>query len=107
MFAAVDLGSNSFRLHVGKHEGDAIRVIKSARDPIRLAAGLDKNGNLSEQAIATAVESLGRFRAILRDYHLDAVRVVANQYLARGQECPGFFAGSGARHRLSGGNHFR
>lgn len=81
MFAAVDLGSNSFRLHVGKHEGDAIRVIKSARDPIRLAAGLDKNGNLSQQAIATAVESLSRFRAILRDYQLDAVRVVATNTL--------------------------
>ncbi|MDB5762504.1 MAG: ppx, partial [Herminiimonas sp.] len=41
MFAAVDLGSNSFRLHVGKNDGDAIRIVKSARDPIRLGAGLD------------------------------------------------------------------
>ncbi|WP_034300147.1 Ppx/GppA phosphatase family protein [Herbaspirillum sp. RV1423] len=81
MFAAVDLGSNSFRLHIGKHEGDAIRVVKSARDPIRLAAGLDKNGYLTPQAIAGAVESLGRFRTILRDYQLDAVRVVATNTL--------------------------
>ncbi|AKZ64139.1 exopolyphosphatase [Herbaspirillum hiltneri N3] len=81
MFAAVDLGSNSFRMHIGKHEGDAIRVIKSARDPIRLAAGLDKNGRLTPQAIAGAVESLARFRTILRDYQLDAVRVVATNTL--------------------------
>jgi exopolyphosphatase/guanosine-5'-triphosphate,3'-diphosphate pyrophosphatase len=47
MFAAVDLGSNSFRLHIGKYEDDGIRVIKSARDPIRLAAGIDKSGNLT------------------------------------------------------------
>ena len=81
MFAAVDLGSNSFRMHIGKHEGDSIRVIKSARDPIRLAAGLDKNGKLTPQAIAGAVESLARFRTILRDYQLDAVRVVATNTL--------------------------
>ena len=81
MFAAVDLGSNSFRLHIGKHEGDTIRVVKSARDPIRLAAGLDKNGKLTPQAIAGAVESLARFRTILRDYQLDAVRVVATNTL--------------------------
>lgn len=81
MFAAVDLGSNSFRLHVGKHEGESIRVVKSARDPIRLAAGLDKNGNLTPQAIAVAVDSLTRFRMILRDYQLDAVRVVATNTL--------------------------
>jgi len=81
MFAAVDLGSNSFRLHIGKHDGEAIRIIKSARDPIRLAAGLDSNGNLTPQAIAGAVESLARFRTILREYQLDAVRVVATNTL--------------------------
>lgn len=43
MFAAVDLGSNSFRLHIGREDGKSIRVVKSARDPIRLGAGLDHN----------------------------------------------------------------
>ncbi|WDZ97821.1 Ppx/GppA phosphatase family protein [Herbaspirillum sp. WKF16] len=81
MFAAVDLGSNSFRLHIGKYEDGGIRVIKSARDPIRLAAGLDKNGHLTEQACKTAIDSLTRFRAILRDYSLNAVRVVATNTL--------------------------
>jgi len=81
MFAAVDLGSNSFRLHVGRLDGDVIRVVKSARDPIRLAAGLDKNGNLTPQAIISGIESLARFRTILRDYQLDAVRVVATNTL--------------------------
>ena len=44
MFAAVDLGSNSFRLHIGHYDGNTIRIIKSARDPIRLGAGLDADG---------------------------------------------------------------
>ena len=57
MYAAVDLGSNSFRLHVGKHDGDTIRVIKSVRDPIRLVAGLDANGDLTEAASSTAARA--------------------------------------------------
>ena len=77
MYAAVDLGSNSFRLHVGKHDGDTIRVIKSVRDPIRLAAGLDAHGDLTEAAMQGALACLQRFRAVLDTYQLDAVRVVA------------------------------
>lgn len=77
MFAAVDLGSNSFRLHIARHEGDAMRVVKTARDPIRLGAGLDKRGYLTEQSMQAALECLKRFRIILGDYTLDAVRVVA------------------------------
>lgn len=81
MFAAVDLGSNSFRMHIGRHEGDMIKVVKSAREPIRLASGLDADGFLSRQAIASAVDSMSRFGAILREYPLDAVRVVATNTL--------------------------
>jgi exopolyphosphatase/guanosine-5'-triphosphate,3'-diphosphate pyrophosphatase len=77
MYAAVDLGSNSFRLHVGKHDGEAIRVVKSMREPIRLAAGLDTAGNLTEAAMQSALACLRSFRAALALYRLDAVRVVA------------------------------
>ena len=77
MFAAVDLGSNSFRLHIGRHDGETMRIIKSARDPIRLAAGLDENGNLSDEAIDAAIASLARLNAILSAYPLNDVRVVA------------------------------
>ena len=77
MYAAVDLGSNSFRLHVGKHDGDAIRVLKSVREPIRLAAGLDDKGNLTPAAMQSALACLKNFRAVLAGYKLDGVRVVA------------------------------
>ena len=77
MFAAVDLGSNSFRLHIAHHDGETIRVLKSARDPIRLAAGLDAKGDLGDAAIRVALDSLARFKDILDAYPLNAVRVVA------------------------------
>jgi exopolyphosphatase/guanosine-5'-triphosphate,3'-diphosphate pyrophosphatase len=77
MYAAVDLGSNSFRLHIGKHDGEAIRVLKSVREPIRLAAGLDDKGNLTPAAMQAALNCLKNFRTVLAAYKLDAVRVVA------------------------------
>ncbi|MBW8898335.1 MAG: Ppx/GppA family phosphatase, partial [Massilia sp.] len=58
MFAAVDLGSDSFRLHIGKYEGGVIRVVKSMREPIRLAAGLDAKGCLTEPARQSALNCL-------------------------------------------------
>ena len=77
MLGAVDLGSNSFRLHIGSHDGEDIRIIKSAREPIRLGAGLDSKGNLTPQAIQTALDCLRRFSEILNATQLQAVRVVA------------------------------
>jgi exopolyphosphatase/guanosine-5'-triphosphate,3'-diphosphate pyrophosphatase len=81
MFAAVDLGSNSFRLHIGAYDGEAIRILKSARDPIRLAAGLDNRGYLTSEAMQTALRCLTNFRAILDEHPLEAVRVVATNTL--------------------------
>jgi len=81
MFAAVDLGSNSFRLHIGEPAGGRMHIVRTARDPIRLAAGLDKDNMLSEAAMRSAVRTLQDFRAILDEYTLDAVRVVATNTL--------------------------
>ena len=77
MFAAVDLGSNSFRLHIGEPAGGRMHIVRTARDPIRLAAGLDSENMLSEAAMRTALRCLEDFRRILDEYQLDAVRVVA------------------------------
>ena len=81
MFAAIDLGSNSFRMHIGTHDGSAVNVVKSVRDPIRLGAGLDDDDNLTEQAMRTALASLKRFGEILASYPLDAVRVAGTNTL--------------------------
>jgi exopolyphosphatase/guanosine-5'-triphosphate,3'-diphosphate pyrophosphatase len=81
MFAAVDLGSNSFRLHIGEPAGGRMHIVRTARDPIRLAAGLDGDNMLDEAAIARALRCLQDFRAILDEYTLDAVRVVATNTL--------------------------
>ena len=81
MFAAVDLGSNSFRLHVGEPVAGEMRIVRSARDPVRLAAGLGPDGKLTAEAIDAALKSLAGFAETLREYRLDAVRVVATNTL--------------------------
>jgi exopolyphosphatase/guanosine-5'-triphosphate,3'-diphosphate pyrophosphatase len=47
------------------------------REPIRLAAGLDADGNLTLTAQQSALNCLKNFRTVLAAYKLDAVRVVA------------------------------
>ncbi len=81
MFAAIDLGSNSFRLHIGEYVNGAICVVKSAREPNRLAAGLDKNNVLSRESMDRGLDALKRLRSILAAYPLSDVRVVATNTL--------------------------
>jgi exopolyphosphatase/guanosine-5'-triphosphate,3'-diphosphate pyrophosphatase len=81
MYAAVDLGSNSFRLHIGEPIAGQMHIVRTARDPIRLAAGLGADNVLGSAAQETAVSTLRDFAAILRQYRLDAVRVVATNTL--------------------------
>lgn len=90
MFAAIDLGSNSFRLHIGEYVNGVICVVKSAREPNRLAAGLDKNNVLSEEAMARGLEALKKLRAILDAYPLSDVRAVATNTLRIASNAPVF-----------------
>ena len=42
MLAVVDMGSNSFRLEVGRVEGDQIYRLDTVRETLRLGAGIDE-----------------------------------------------------------------
>lgn len=81
LLAAVDLGSNSFRLSLARvvvQDGVAqIYQIDRLKETVRLAAGLDSNKRLSDEAIARALQVLQRFGERLRSFHADRVRAVA------------------------------
>ncbi|MFL6719574.1 MAG: Ppx/GppA family phosphatase [Burkholderiaceae bacterium] len=83
MFAAVDLGSNSFRLHIARIQGQAMHIVRTARVPVRLGDGLDAQGRLTPQAMEVGLEALARFSRILSRYPLQGVRVVGTQALRR------------------------
>jgi exopolyphosphatase/guanosine-5'-triphosphate,3'-diphosphate pyrophosphatase len=75
--AVVDLGSNSFRLELGRVEGDQIFRLDTVRETIRLGAGIDERGMLTAPARRAALACLARFGERLRGLHPSAVRAVA------------------------------
>ncbi|CAM4369125.1 exopolyphosphatase [Bordetella tumbae] len=81
LLAAVDLGSNSFRLSIGRvvqqEGGPQIYQIDRLKETVRLAAGLDQDKQLSDEAVDRAVSVLERFGERLRSFHPSRVRAVA------------------------------
>jgi exopolyphosphatase/guanosine-5'-triphosphate,3'-diphosphate pyrophosphatase len=75
--AVVDLGSNSFRLEIGRVEGSQIYQLDTWRETLRFGAGLDDQGRLKPAAMKAALECLSRFRERLAGLHPSAVRAVA------------------------------
>jgi exopolyphosphatase/guanosine-5'-triphosphate,3'-diphosphate pyrophosphatase len=98
--AAVDIGSNSFRLEIGALPQGRYRRIDYLKETVRLGAGLDDNGMLSEEAAQRGLTCLRRFSARLAGFAPGQVRAVATQtlrearnrnaFLLRAQEALGF-----------------
>ena len=79
--AAVDLGSNSFRLQVARVEGDQLYSLDSLRETVRLAGGLDADKKLDSATQQRALDCLARFGERLRGLPPQAVRVVGTSAL--------------------------
>ncbi|HEY6044530.1 MAG TPA: exopolyphosphatase, partial [Nitrosospira sp.] len=79
--AAVDLGSNSFRLQVARVVGKQIYPLDSLREMVRLAAGLNAERRLDEESQARALDCLRRFGERLRGFPPHAVRAVGTNSL--------------------------
>ena len=79
--AAVDLGSNSFRLLLAEIDqssaGPQLRILDQIKEAVRLGAGLDREFQLSEEARQRALQALGRFAERLEGLELEAFRAVA------------------------------
>lgn len=88
--AAVDLGSNSFRLQVGRVVGDQIYTLDSMKEPVRLASGLTADKRLDDAAQLRALDALRRFGERLRGLDRGAVRVVATNTLRVAKNAPEF-----------------
>lgn len=88
LFAAVDLGSNSFRLEIAHHVGGQIQRVDYIKEAVRQGGGLDENRNLNEAAITRGIKCLERFGEALKDFPKEHVRAVATQTLreARNRE---------------------
>ena len=81
LIAAVDLGSNSFRLQVGRVVASQIYPLDGLKESVRLAAGLTADKRLDAAAQQRGLEALSRFAERLRDFDKGAVRAVATNTL--------------------------
>ena len=82
-YAAVDLGSNSFHLVISRYDHGEFTVVDRKKEVVRLAEGLDEQGNLSEKVANRALNCLEQFGQLLRVIPSSNVRVVGTNALRR------------------------
>lgn len=75
--AAVDLGSNSFRLQIARVSPAGLLPLDSIKETVRLGGGLDEEKFLVQSAQERALEALARFGERLQGLPQAAVRAVA------------------------------
>ena len=83
LYAAIDLGSNSFHLVVARHEHGELRVIDQLKDMVRIAGGLNRQGQLDPSTSEHALASLSRFRERIQGIPADHIRAVGTQTFRR------------------------
>ena len=79
--AAVDLGSNSFRLEIGRLDHGRIRRSEYLKETVRQGNGLDPEHKLSREAMQRGWDCLARFSERLAGFQPNQVRAVATQTL--------------------------
>jgi exopolyphosphatase / guanosine-5'-triphosphate,3'-diphosphate pyrophosphatase len=78
-YAALDLGTNNCRLLVARPSYSAFRVIDAFSRIIRLGEGISSTGQLSEAAIARALEALAICRDKMRRRGVSRARLIATE----------------------------
>lgn len=83
LYAALDMGSNSFHLVVARVVSGAVQIVSKVKQKVRLAEGLDEQNKLSQEAIARGVSVLESMKDALEGVEPTAIRIVATHTLRR------------------------
>jgi exopolyphosphatase / guanosine-5'-triphosphate,3'-diphosphate pyrophosphatase len=90
--AAVDLGSNSFRLEIGRIDhGQYVRT-EYLKETVRQGSGMDESRNLSDRAVQKGLDCLARFGERLAGFKTTEVRAVATQTLREARNRDAFLS---------------
>ncbi|CAH3445336.1 TPA: guanosine-5'-triphosphate,3'-diphosphate diphosphatase [Klebsiella pneumoniae] len=99
LYAAIDLGSNSFHMLVVREVAGSIQTLSRIKRKVRLAAGLNSDNTLSAEAMERGWQCLRLFAERLQDIPPTQIRVVATatlrlavnagDFLAKAQEILG------------------
>lgn len=83
LFAALDLGSNSFHLVIARVDANALQIVSKVKQKVRLAEGLNEHNELSDEAIFRGIGVLEGMLESLQGIPASAIRVVATHTLRR------------------------
>lgn len=81
LYAAIDLGSNSFHMLVVREVAGSIQTLSRIKRKVRLAAGLNSDNTLSAEAMERGWQCLRLFAERLQDIPPAQIRVVATATL--------------------------
>ncbi|MCK8079196.1 guanosine-5'-triphosphate,3'-diphosphate diphosphatase [Vibrio sp. 1CM2L] len=81
LYAAIDLGSNSFHMLVVRHIDGSVQTMAKIKRKVRLAAGLDENNALSTEAMQRGWDCLSLFAERLQDIPKENIRIVGTATL--------------------------
>ncbi|MFM2480732.1 guanosine-5'-triphosphate,3'-diphosphate diphosphatase [Celerinatantimonas sp. YJH-8] len=81
LYAAIDLGSNSFHMLIVREVGGAIQTVAKVKRKVRLASGLNQANELDHPAMTRGWQCLSLFAEQLRDIDADNLIIVATATL--------------------------
>ena len=85
LVAAVDLGSNSFRMVIARviqsASGTQLQPIDTLRESVRMASGLSEDKRLDQKSMQRGLAAIHRFGDRLRGFNAKQVRAVATNTL--------------------------
>lgn len=90
LYAAIDLGSNSFHMIVAREVHGQLQVVDKHKEMVRLRSGLDADGNLAEDATENALACLTRFGQLIKNIPSQNVRAVGTNTLRNAQNSRAF-----------------
>ena len=90
--AAIDLGSNSFHMIICNLQDGKLQIVDRLKEMVRLAAGMDKDKNLSLETQQRALACLERFGQRIANFPENSVSIVGTNTLRSARNAQDFIA---------------
>ena len=83
LYAAVDLGSNSFHMVIAHLSEGRFRIVDRIKERVRLAEGMDEQKRMSPEAMERGLACLSLFAERLTNIKPDQIRIAGTYTLRR------------------------
>lgn len=90
LYAAVDLGSNSFHMVIARLTEGRMQIIDRIKERVRLAEGMDEQRHMSQEAMARGLDCLALFAERLTNIKPDQIRIAGTYTLRRASNARDF-----------------